>query len=504
MSNLLGGTLKDPPNHGVECRKHSKQNVFYRTLMDVMRPSNISSFFYCFSLTILLLTPWRCLPQSLQVNLAADASLGAKGREYSADSVESSPIKSAAVYDESLYLLVSRGLISSPLVRSKLKLVEMAKFGVDTAKWQFYPTPSASIQQARTANNDPSYGGSVSQVMQLAIQQPIWTGGRLTAGLTLAEKKLALASIDLESIKQQVALEIVNGFGAWSAASQKFLAYEKNVASHRELKELIRRRINSGLSPESDYVFSKGRLDQALADLGDARTQMENSLVRLTQLLGARVEDSDLSSIKRPMLSYPVSDVLMLQNALKISPLVLRAKIEIEMQDSQILIAKSSAYPSLSLSLQRQNGDFSYSNVTTNAENRLFLSLSTNFGAGLSNFSQVSAAIAQRDSAELDEDFAKRNLTQEILSDIALLKSSEYRVKASESACNAASSTSESWQRQFLVGRKGWQDLLNSTRELANCQATLADAKQSALTLSWKLAIFSMGLNQALNLTVAK
>lgn len=402
-------------------------------------------------------------------------------------------------FGNTLFLLISTGLQNNPAVQSKVKLTEASKFGVDAAKWQFYPTPIASIDQARTSANDPSYQGT-NRVFQLGLQQPIWTGGRLTAGLTLAEKQLAVAFADLQDSKEQLTLKIVSAFASWTSAHEKVTAYEANVKLHQDLQALIRNRINAGLSPESDFVFSRGRLDQALADLEMAKTQRANALTSLSQQLGTSIEGSDLISITRPLLNYRIERGDMLKNALEIRPSILKARAQVEIQDSQIAIAKSSVSPSISLSLQRQDGNFSYSNVATNVQNRAFLSLSTSFGAGLSNFSQIASAIAQREAALSDEEAAKRNISEEIISDIALIQASEYRVRSMQFACEAASSTESSWRRQFLAGKKAWQDLLNSTRELASCRTTLADSKQSLLNLNWRLAVFSMGLDRSLDL----
>jgi adhesin transport system outer membrane protein len=432
--------------------------------------------------------------------IADPASSGKKKSDLSTAKLNEA---TKAPYGSNLGLLISSALLSNPAVQSKSKLADAAKYGIDAAKWQFYPTPSVSVQQAHTAKDDPSYQGA-NRVIQLSLQQPVWTGGRLSAGLSLAEKKLAVSFAELEDSKEQAVLRVIAAFGGWASASEKVVAYENNVEYHRELQALIRRRIEAGLSPESDFIFSGGRLDQAMIDLESARTQKINALTSLTQLLGSPIYDSDLLSINRPLLRYSVNKNEMLDAALERHPSILKAQAQVEIQDSQIAIAKSSISPSLSLSLQRQNGDFSYSNVTTNTQNRAFISISTGLGAGLSNYSQISGAIAQKESAEAEVETAKRNVTEQILSDIDSLRSAEYRVTSMQAACEAASKTEQSWKRQFLAGKKAWQDLLNSTRELAMCRASLADARGLLLSLNWRLAIYSMGIDQSLNLQASK
>jgi len=408
-----------------------------------------------------------------------------------------------APYGNNLSVLVATGILNHPLVKSKMRLADTAKFGIDTAKWQFYPTPSLSVQGVRAGSNDAVYtGAGANQVLILGLQQPIWTGGKLSAGLSLAEKQFTLTLADIEDSKAQVAQRIVNGFASWASAHDKVLAYQNIVNYNKDLQALIRRRIDSGLAPESDYIFSKGRLDQAISDLETVKTQKNNALITLSSLLGTHIEESELLAITRPLLNYPIQTQSMLDYALEHHPSILKARAQIAIQESQIDVAKSNISPTVSLSLQAQHGDFG-TTISGIFENRIFLNVTSSFGAGLSNFSQISGAMSQRDAAMADEDATRRVISEEILSDVALIKSIKNRVKSTQAACEAASSTEQSWQRQFLVGKKAWQDVLNATRELANCKVTLADAKETLLSLNWRLAIYAMGIDQSLGLVTA-
>jgi len=93
--------------------------------------------------------------------------------------------------------LIALALSSNPLTKSQQTLVESAKVGVDSAKWQFYPTPSVSVEMANTSSSDLLYQGD-KRVSIGRIQQPLWTGGRLSAGVNKAEAGLAVSQASLE------------------------------------------------------------------------------------------------------------------------------------------------------------------------------------------------------------------------------------------------------------------------------------------------------------------
>ncbi|SEH86003.1 hypothetical protein BAZSYMB_SCAFFOLD00010_8 [Bathymodiolus azoricus thioautotrophic gill symbiont] len=53
----------------------------------------------------------------------------------------------------------------------------------------------------------------------------------------------------------------------------------------------------------------------------------------------------------------------------------------------------------------------------------------------------------------------------------------------------ASQKIQQSWYRQFLAGRKQWQDVMNSIREVAQLKSQIADMTAGSLSVSWRLAI---------------
>ena len=82
--------------------------------------------------------------------------------------------------------LMALALASHPSAQSQRAQLQSAQSGLDSARWQFYPTPSIAVEQAHTASTDPSYRGD-NRVATLRLQQPLYTGGRLSAGMDKAK-----------------------------------------------------------------------------------------------------------------------------------------------------------------------------------------------------------------------------------------------------------------------------------------------------------------------------
>ena len=58
-----------------------------------------------------------------------------------------------------------------------------------------------------------------------------------------------------------------------------------------------------------------------------------------------------------------------------------------------------------------------------------------------------------------------------------------------QQSADLAEEISDSYDRQFLVGRKSWLDLMNTVRERAQNKFALADVEVSLIVTSWKISV---------------
>ena len=183
--------------------------------------------------------------------------------------------------DTRLLQLIAQAQASHPAVQSQRSLLGAAQESVRSARWQYFPTPSVSVQSAQTRNADPAYAGD-AQVAVFALTQPLWTGGRIQAGIDKAQANAQGAGAGLAEAQQQLAIRVVQAYGDWLSAYRKRLAYQAGYAQHIRLKNQVSRRIQEGQAAASDLAFAQGRLASLEADLALAITQEEVSLARLS------------------------------------------------------------------------------------------------------------------------------------------------------------------------------------------------------------------------------
>lgn len=395
--------------------------------------------------------------------------------------------KSAA----SLERLISGALQSHPAIVSQQAQERVAQAGVDSAVWQFFPTPTIAVEKARTNDSDTAYQGD-STVSTLRVQQPLWSGGRLTAGMDKAKAGVIVSQATLEETRQLLALRVVQAYGDWLGAHLKMLANEKNLVTHVRLRDQVQRRIEQGASAESDLVLAVGRLKSVAADISAARAQKDIALARLGQLLGQRIDDAALmAAVAAPRTINPGAQA-QLDLALAASPALLKAQAQARVQEAAISERSADLSPEVYVRAERQFGNYSASN--TGPESRVFIGLNSRFGAGLSSFSNIEAAKAQHQAALAEVEVQSRAVSEQVLADHALAISSEGRLEAIKSSLEAAAQVSESYDRQFLAGRKTWLDVMNAARELAQTEIQMGDIQSAQVVVTWRLAITTRGI----------
>ena len=397
-----------------------------------------------------------------------------------------------SVQAQVLEQLIASSLTSHPAAQGQRALLQSAQAGVDSARWQFYPTPSVSIETANAGAADSLYQGD-SRVSTLRLQQPLWTGGRLSSGMDKAEAGLLVSQASLEEVRLQLGLRVVQAYGDWLSSYLKVLAFEKSFATHVRLREQVRRRLAEGASAESDLTLAVTRLEAISADITAARAQGEIALARLGQLQGGPVDGVALSQALASPRAFSGSAQALLDLALGINPTLIKAGAQARVQEAVVGERRADLLPEVYARIERQYGNYNFANGA--AQNRLFIGLASRFGAGLSTLSNVEAARTQHVAALSEIEVQSRTVSEQVLSDHALAISIASRMAAISASLKAAEDVSSSYDRQFLAGRKSWLDVMNAARELAQIETQLADLQSTQVVVSWRLGAYTRGID---------
>jgi adhesin transport system outer membrane protein len=404
--------------------------------------------------------------------------------------------QASLVHAGALHALIEGVLAEHPSIRAQNAIKRSSAEAVNAAQWQFYPTPSVGLEQVNASATDISYRYGDKRVTTVRLQQPLWSGGRLTAGLSKAQASVLVSDAQFEITRQDLALRVVQTYADWYGGYYKSVAFDKSLKTHQRLKAQIGRRIEEGVSPASDLTLVQGRIEQTQAELTSALAQQASALSQLSQLLGKPVLDKDLTQAVSLPLALLASQEILAQ-AQAGNPGIVKLIAMARVQEAEIDERKADMQPEVYLRAERQFGNYAYLNAAP--ENRVFIGVSTRFGAGLSSQSQVGAAQARLDAALADVDSTRISLAQQISSDYLLTQSSNVRLRSLDASLRSAEQITLAWGRQFLSGQKSWLDVMNAARELAQVEVQIADVHASQLLQTWRLCIFSQGVDAVID-----
>ncbi len=396
---------------------------------------------------------------------------------------------SALAQGGTLWPLITTAIASHPSVQAQQSLAAAAEAGVESAHWQFFPTPFVSLQAASASKADLSYAGD-QQVTVFGATQPLWTWGRLTAGLDKAKAQATMAAAGQAETQQQLAIRVVQNYGDWWAAYRRRCAYEQGVTQHQKLRSQVQRRVEEGQAAASDLTLAEGRLSSMQADLSSTRAQERAGLARLSQLTGMPMESALLAKNPAEPWALTLSIPVLQQQAEDASPTLARLRGQVQVEAAVIEEAKAKTLPEIQARVEQQHGNFSLAE-TKSPLTRGFITISSQFGAGLSTLTAVAEATHRHEAALAELEAQRRNLSEQIMTDQASLMESAERRQALQKAVALAAQVQESWDRQYFSGRKTWQDLMNSVREFVQTQAQLADIDATQVVASWRLAFLT-------------
>jgi adhesin transport system outer membrane protein len=379
---------------------------------------------------------------------------------------------------------------SHPSIRSALQREGASLAEVEAARWQYFPTPSVDFQTRD--------GGSGRGTGFFRLQQPLYTGGRLGHQLDRATAASRASAQVVEEERRSIALRVIQATGEARAAALKRQAYRESAASHVEYLALVQRRVNEGLSPRGDIVLARTRLASVRADLEVAEVQLDQALSRLEQLLGRPLEAVEYAALRADDIddagsnwSMPAVEAL-ISAALEVSPIVRRSLAQLEAARADAGVARARRLPEVYARAERTREG------SRAGRSQIYLGVSSNFGAGLSDRAASSAAdqIVQAQQAEVDA--RRREVVEQVRAEHLSALAGDRRVGVLADSANFSSTVVQAWQRQFLAGRKTWQDLMNAAREQAQADVVLGEAMAARWASLHRLRLLTEELDRFL------
>lgn len=368
-----------------------------------------------------------------------------------------------------------------PALAARARARDAAQAEVTAAKWQRYPTPGV----------EAGFDDDGNRETVVFVQQPLWTGGRITAGIDAAEARYGAAGEDVSVKRREVLLRLIDAYVDARRRQAQQRIYQQNVQQHERLLEMIERRVGREVSPKVDQDLARSRLYQAANDLSQVVQALSDARTRLAELSGrsvAEVAESEAGASS----GLPGSRAEALERAAAVSPLLERLTFERSAADADVRSERAAFWPKLSLRVEHRDNEAQ--RQLNQRDTRALLQLESQFGAGLSAGSRVDAAIARREALAEERRAALRELESEVGQSWNQLTAARLRLDNSRINRDSARLVFESYTRQYVVGQKSWLDVLNAVREASAAAVTVEDAGAETLRAELRLRLLTGGL----------
>jgi adhesin transport system outer membrane protein len=384
------------------------------------------------------------------------------------------------LYSEDICTVESNQLLKSlinthPSVKMNSEAVKGAQYKVDSAKWKFYPTPSIDV----------SYRDSDRYQTTARLDQPLWTGGKLTSSYDIAESQKYEIIFESQETSYKLIENFYNIMQSYLQSKENLIELNEGIQNLNELKEMLERRVEAGVSSVADQELLNSRIKAVNSDIVNTKNRYLIAKMQFELLLNEKINCdiilSPLSFISYPSLEEGVDILLNFHPSLK--------KIDQKIKTAYFELnnVKSATMPNLNLRAEHTKGSV-YTNLDA-SQNIVYATLSISTNAGLSAISNVESARVKIQQISFEKQTAEKDLVDSFLSDYNNYLISQSRISILESSILSAHNVLESYKRLFIAGKKQWLDLVNASRELMQYKVELSNYIANKKILEYKLAL---------------
>lgn len=390
-----------------------------------------------------------------------------------------------AVAPKGLEQLIHQALDRHPDIAAARAEERATQSDLEVANQQRYPKPALQLR------NDKD-----GQLAVASLTQALWTGGRITASVNAADRRVNAASLAIEETSYHLALRVLAAWTALRQAVGRERAHTDNLALLTIYAESVGRRIAGGASAAVDGELVAARFEQARSDLSSARAARRVARAQLEQLTGTPPGGLDVEALlpkDAPPADKPISTTIpayeqLLQDAITYSPTLRRLETEIEAQGFEVDRRRAGLFPNINLTMEHQRRHAN-SLRASSKDSRIAITLDYTPDAGLSVNAAISAAQARQTLQQERRASFLRDLGQQLRVDHEDYLEGQSRAASLQRTLAANQAVLASYDRLLVAGRRGWLDVLNIARDVTVAQTALLDTQVLTESASYRLQL---------------
>lgn len=337
-------------------------------------------------------------------------------------------------------------------------------------------------------------GGRQIGSTSLSATQPLYAGGRITAGIREARAGIGASEAQLKVIEQDTYLDTIVAYVDVRRDRETIAIRANSVALLEEQFRAAGDRFEVGEITRTDVALSEARLERAKAQLAGAEAQLEASIATYEFIIG--MTPGDLAPPPE-ITGVPASFEAALATALEKSPDIEAAEFNERAAEQRVKAARSRLRPQLNLvataavqaTLNQPDSanffgpdptaltstpDFVDRNVSAFAQARIPL-----YQGGVAR-SQVRSAKHAVSQARLDIEARRRQTVAGVSQAWHAYRAATVGITASRRQEAAAQIAFEGGQEELAVGVRTTLDVLDQEQDLLEARLGVIEAERDA------------------------
>lgn len=362
-----------------------------------------------------------------------------------------------------------------PSIRVSRQMLLGANAQVESAKWNYFPTPSVDFSQ-RSGRNGSTF----------RVDQPLWTGGKLDALSDMAESRQEEAQYTLGESGYALAEKFLNVLQNYVQADGEIRGFIEGRKQLQSFSKMLDKRMDAGVSSEADGELLNSRISQIESDLMMSESRYEMSKSQLELLIGQPLNCA-VRFKKDEILKQNMPLRHMQEDLLDTHPTLKKLKAQIGIAHAEKKSTDSVLMPDISLRAEHQRGSI-YTDDTNN-DTFAYVAVTFNPGAGLSSLSNMESAkykVLQAKDTLRSKEF---ELKDTLVMDYSDYHAALNRMESMKQTIKASQKVLASYARLFIAGKRQWLDLVNTSREVTQNHIALATLRAILITSSYRLAL---------------
>ena len=381
-------------------------------------------------------------------------------------------------YSQDLLKTLSDAFKNNSKINAERASLNAAKQDINISRGNFLPSVTLSGDMAsqedsgRTNQSGSSLTdtSSTPESQSVVVEQKIFDGFTNFNDLKKSKLEYNYAEIKLNQLEQQVILDAAKAFYGLGYNYKNLEFNQSNLDLLERQVETDRSRLERGEISLIDLAQSESSLAGANAKLISAENELISGKKIFQRIIGTKApENIDLNYI--PEMNIPSSVDHAIIIAKKRNPSLNLAKIDLEISQKELLIAKGDLAPSAKLSYSiKKNEDLS-STVDEREQEEVKATITWPIFDGGKNISSVKKAKFKAKQKQLIYDDVKSNVQTEIANAWTPYSSSKGVLQATKAQLKAAEIANEGITLEYDTGSK------RTTLEVIQSRTLLLDAR---------------------------